>query len=84
MTDGKVVSLDAHRPHACGYVICWDCGAVWMAVWPAEEGLEERLECGDCGARRSLPISETDALIALALTAGVERRVRAALEGRGA
>jgi len=84
VTDGTVVSLDSRRPHECGYVICRDCGAVWMAVWPAEEGLGERLECRDCGGRRSLPIAETDALLALAITAGVERRVRAALEGRGA
>jgi transcription elongation factor Elf1 len=41
-----------------GRIYCPVCGSQGMSVWPAEAD-EQTLECGGCGARRSVVISRT-------------------------
>ena len=47
MTDPTVISLDEHRPHWSGPVVCNRCGWSWVAVRPVGTGL---MECSKCGS----------------------------------
>ena len=44
----KVVPIDKNLPHKVSEVMCWKCGARWLAVRP-ENVILKQLECIACG-----------------------------------
>ena len=44
---GRVIELDAYRPHRSGFARCGWCGREWVAVVP-ENREEGPLECPSC------------------------------------
>ena len=53
--------LTPKRPHAYGWLVCLDCHAIHMAVWPVV-GRPVLHECPECGHLACIPMGHADGL----------------------
>lgn len=84
MSGEKVVSVEGASVRIeGGRLICRACGYLWVEAWGAGSLAPGDHACVACGARRSALLSEDEAMLATAIYAGVERRVKAALDRYG-